>query len=697
MRFLPRRSLFARPERLYTAAWLVSIAGSVLLAGSPALASSNNVPDWVRDAAKQTLPTYPQNTKAVILLYDTTYTVGSDGRAVEHVREVIKILRPQGREVAMPFVPYDKDSKVTSFHVWSIDRDGHEFAMKDNEYSDMGHPGEGGELYTDERARVAEPPGRDPGGVIAYEYEKKMRPYMAETSWYFQDETPRLQQRFRLVLPQGYTYSTTWAHHVKVDGQDLENHNYVWEMNHEDGIDLEHVPLAPAEAALSPRMTVHYAGPNLPYPQAGTWSGVGNWFSELAKDRLAPSPAIQAKAEELTQGKTDFYDKAEAIAVFMQQHIRYWVVEMGIGGYQPHYAADILKGGYGDCKDKATLLSALLESVGIHSTLVAVDTTRGFMDPDDPSIEGDHMIAAIEIPKGYESPKLHSVVTLKSGRRYLIFDPTWTETPFGQIARNLQGSYAVIAEGPQSELVHLPVMPPELNTIRRTASFKLLADGTLKGAVTEKRFGDVSEGRRELALKSDAKEQQQTMDRAVGRDFAAVSLTDLSFADASALNKDVVTKYDLEASHFATATGPLLMLRPRVLGTYELALDRKPRKLGIDLRQTMQGHDEFDIELPEGYAVDELPDPVKLDWGFATYESKTELRGNVLHYARTYTLKEITLGATRYKELQDMVSTIGADEQSQVVLKRKPQAAAGVPTASATTTVTTTTASNNVH
>ena len=694
MRFLPRPSLSAR---LRVAAWTACAAATLALGGAPAFASNNNVPDWVRDAAHQTLPSYPANTKAVILLYDTTYTVGADGRAIEHVREVIKILRPQGREVAYPIVWYDKDSKVTSFHVWSIDKDGREYAMKDNEYGDYGPPGEGGELYTDERARIAQPPGRDPGGVIAYEYEKKMRPYLAETSWFFQDDTPRLQQRFRLVLPPGYTYTTTWAHHPRVDGTDLENHNYLWEMNHEDGIDLEHVPLAPSTYALAGRMTVHYAGPNLIYPQDGSWSGVGNWFSLLSKDRLTPSPDIRAKAAELTAGKTDFFDKAEAIAVYMQQHIRYWVVEVGIGGDQPHYAADIFKGGYGDCKDKATLLSSMLESVGIHSTLVLVHTSRGFIDPDNPSTAGNHMIAAIEIPKGYDSPKLHSVVTLKGGRRYVIFDPTWIETPFGQIARNLQGSYAVLVEGGDSELVHLPVMPPELNTVRRTASFKLLPDGTLKGSVTEKRFGDVAESRRYLAMQTDAKEQQQRMDRTVARDFAAVSLSGLSFADAATLNKDVVTKFDLEASHFATATGPLLMLRPRVLGSYELPLDRKPRKVAIDLRQTMQGHDEFDIELPDGYAVDEVPDPVKLDWGFATYESKTEVHGNVLHYARTYTLREVMLGAARYKELQDMTAAIGADEQSQVVLKRKPQASNNVPAEIAPAAVTTTASTNNAH
>ena len=62
-----------------------SAAGLGLALAAPVYASSG-VPDWVRNAAHQTLPTYPETTKAVVLLDDTTYTVGSDGKATEHER-----------------------------------------------------------------------------------------------------------------------------------------------------------------------------------------------------------------------------------------------------------------------------------------------------------------------------------------------------------------------------------------------------------------------------------------------------------------------------------------------------------------------------------------------------------------------------------------------------------------------------------
>jgi Domain of Unknown Function with PDB structure (DUF3857)/Transglutaminase-like superfamily len=641
------------------------------LAAAPAFAfKQDSVPDWVRAAAQQKLPQYSAETNAVVLLEDTTYTVAPDGSAVEHYRYVVKILRPQGRDEGIVAVPFDKDSKILSMHVWSIGPNGHEYAVKDNEMAEYGYPGQGN-FFMDLKVRaVANAPGRDPGGVVAYEYEQRSHPYLTEKTWFFQSDLPRLNQAFTLELPPGFTYGTVWAHTKEVPAVDLEHQRWRWEMKETPPIDLDHVMLRPDALSLEGRMTVHYAGPGIPAPTEGSWQSIGQWYQNLSRDRLVATPEIAAKAKELAGDKTDFYDKTEAIAEFVQKQVRYFVIEMGIGGYQPHYAGDIFRNRYGDCKDKATLLTAMLSSVGIHGALVMVDHRRGVVDPDAPSIVGDHMIAAIEIPKGYTSPKLRSVVTAKNGRQYLIFDPTWDKTAFGQLEHNLQGGYGVLMEGPESQVIRFPVLPPDLNTIRRTASFQLQPDGGLKGSVTEKRFGDVSEKRRELYISGDAKEQTQFLDRALGQDFTSFTVSDFKVQNAASLNQDLTTSYSLTADRFGKPTGPLLIIRPRVLGSENLRIDQKQRHVPINLSQTMQEQDDYTIALPDGYAVDEIPDPVKLDLGFASYESSSSVKDNVLHYTRTYTVREVTLPADKYPDVQKLAGVIAADEQRNAVLKK---------------------------
>jgi Domain of Unknown Function with PDB structure (DUF3857)/Transglutaminase-like superfamily len=643
----------------------------IFLATAPAFAfKADSVPDWVRAAAQQKLPAYSPETNAVVLLEDTTYTVALDGSAVEHYRRVLKILRPQGREEGIVAVPFDKDSKILSMHVWSIGPDGHEYAVKDNEMVEVGYPGQGN-FFMDLKVRAANAPGRDPGGIVAYEYEQRSHPYLTEKTWFFQSDLPRLSQSFTLELPPGFTHGTVWAHAKEVPPADLEHQRWRWEMKETPPIDLDHVLLRPSALALAGRMTVHYGGPGIAAPTEGTWQSIGNWYQALAKDRLAATPEIAAKAKELAGDKTDFYDKTEAIAEFVQKQVRYFVIEMGIGGYQPHYAGDIFRNRYGDCKDKATLLTAMLSTVGVHGALVMVDHRRGVVDPDAPSIVGDHMIAAIEIPKGYTSPKLRSVVTAKTGRQYLIFDPTWDKTAFGQLEHNLQGGYGVLMEGPESQVIQFPVLSPDLNTIRRTATFQLQPDGGLKGTVTEKRFGDLSETRRDLYISGDAKQQTQFLDRVLGQDFTSFTVSDFKVQNAESLNKDLTTSYSLTADRFGKSMGPLLMIRPRVLGSENLRTDQKKRHVPINLSETMQEQDDYSIELPSGYAIDEIPDPVKLDLGFASYESSSTVKDNILHYTRTYTVREVTLPADKYTDVQKLAGVIAADEQRNAVLKKQ--------------------------
>ncbi|HEV2645242.1 MAG TPA: DUF3857 and transglutaminase domain-containing protein [Acidobacteriaceae bacterium] len=655
-----------------------ALACAILLSAGcrNALASPVVVPEWVSAAAAQAVPAYPAETRAVELLDEDTYTVGTDGRAVEHVRRVFKILRPQGRDQAMVRVPFDNETKILSMNVWSIGADGHQYQMKSTEFSDLGY-GDGFIAYQDDKYRQAQAPGADVGAVIAYEYEHRTRPFLTEKTWFFQDDIPRLRQSFTLRLPAGYSYGTVWANHAPVVADDTEHGSLRWEMKETPGIDLERVALAPAGMSLAGRMTIHYGGPGVAVATEGTWKSVGEWYSQLSKDRLTTSPELTRKAEELTAGKTDFFDKAEAIAKFLQEQVRYVAIEIGVGGYQPHAASDVFRNRYGDCKDKSTLTSAMLAAVGIHSALVMVDVERGVVVDSAPSLVADHMVAAIEIPVGYDSPRLRSVVKAKTGRRYLIFDPTWNKTPFGQLEHELQGSYGVLMEGAESEAIRLPVLDPAWNTLHRTADFYLSADGGLKGAVTEKRFGDLAEGRRVLYTAEDAKEQRESLDRVLGHDLTAFTVSDVKVENADALDKDLTLSYRVTADRYAKTMGAsLLMIRPRVLG--DLGFDekvlnpeRKIRNVPIDLGQTMQVKDDYSIELPAGYVVDELPDPVDLDLGFASYQSGVTVKGSTMRYTRTYTVRQVTLPAERFADLQKLARVIGVDEESKAMLKKQ--------------------------
>jgi len=210
-----------------------------------------------------------------------------------------------------------------------------------------------------------------------------------------------------------------------------------------------------------------------------------------------------------------------------------------------------------------------------------------------------------------------------------------------------------------------------LNTIHRSANFQLQADGSLKGSIVERRFGDVSEHRRSMYKSANEKEQLEFLDHQLQRDFVNFTVSGVKVENVEALNKELTTSFSLNTTSYAKKMGPLLMVRPRVLGSEAPRFNREPRRVPIDLSETMQVQDDYSIELPEGYAIDELPDPVSVDMGFAAYTSASKMDGNTLRYTRTYTVREVTLPAERYGELQKLAGVIANDEQSSAVFKKK--------------------------
>jgi hypothetical protein len=400
------------------------------------------------------------------------------------------------------------------------------------------------------------------------------------------------------------------------------------------------------------------------------WAQIGDWYYGLAAPRSEGGADIATEARTVA-GDGDFMVKLSRVADFMQQQIRYVGIEIGIGNLQPHPAEEVFQKRYGDCKDKATLMIAMLDAVGIRATWVSVDHRRGVVDPGTPSIYGDHVIAAIEIPKGYENPRLEAVVTARTGKRYLIFDPTNPYVPAGQLPVYLQGGYGLLSEGADSQLIALPVLKPETDTIDRKANFELTADGTLKGDITILRYGALSSRLRgTLAMDSD-KEQRELIERSLQHDFSTFTLGDEKAAHVRELDKPLEMDYSVTAPLYAKGAGNLLLVRPRVVGTDIDGLDDKPRKVPISFEGVGTWRDEFDVKIPAGYAVDDVPDPVSVDVGFATYHSEVKAEGGSLHYKSEYVLKKVELEPGEYAKLHKLESAITTDENSSAVLKKQ--------------------------
>jgi transglutaminase-like putative cysteine protease len=649
------------------------LAVLLLLVACPSFASwfggDKPIPDWGLEAAKTKTPDYAKDAAAVVLFDEYVETVDAQGRATERERTAIRILKPQGRNKAECGVSFDVDEKINYFREWTIGADEKQYPAQDTDFADVGDHHESVMLST-RKTRVVHPPAADVGATIICESEELLAPYQQETVWSFQASIPFVFQALEVDLPPGRAHSEAWHRYQPVKPAEVAPNHWRWELKDVHALDLREVKSSPDWGALTARMSVQW-GDAAVEGKDNQWRAIGQWVTNLEANRPDPSPEITAQTQTIIAGAPDFYTKLSRITEYIQKNIRYFIVVRGISGLQANHAVDIFRNRYGDCKDKTTILISMLQAAGIHAFYVPVDDHRDVVDPDMPSLLGNHMITAIEIPAEVQDPRLNAIVKANNGKRYLIFDPTNERTPVGNLPNYEQGSYGIFAAGAASQIIALPVLDPSVNGTEQKASFALSPDGTLTGSVDTSHIGPEGGDFRLFLKYSDDKERREAWERYVAETLPGVSLDAFQFIQPTALDKPLEFHYKLSVRQYSHQAGSLLLVRPRVVGSYAMPFDDNPRIYPIDLDATGRWRDSFDIAIPTGYVVDETPDPVDLDLDFASYHSKVSANGNLIHYEREYVVRQVEIPPARASDFRRFESAILSDEKNAAVLKKQ--------------------------
>jgi Domain of Unknown Function with PDB structure (DUF3857)/Transglutaminase-like superfamily len=673
--------LFCNPARRLPAtrrpmALFVLVAAVVCLAGIPR-AFAGDAPAWMRAAANAPLPAHDEKTDAVLIYSETSTTVESADKVKTHVRIAYKILRPSGRDYGLALVHFNSHSKITSLHGWCIPAQGKDYEVKDKDALEVSPPRvEGSELIQDVKFKVLNIPAPDPGNVVGYEYEKEERPFALQDFWDFQREIPARERRYSLQLPVGWEFKASWLHYPEVAPTPIGSNHWQWVVTDLKAIRRE--DQMPPMDGVAGRMFVTYFAPGGASQNGfSNWQQMGSWYLSLTNGRLDASQEIKAKVASLTASVPTQVARMRAVAEFMQHDIRYVAIELGIGGWQPHPAAEVFSHRYGDCKDKATLMAAMLREIGIESDYVVINTERGSVTPDVPAhlTAFDHVILALKLPKDVIDPSLMATLQHPKQGRLLFFDPTNELIPFGQIGGYLQANYGLLVTPDGGELIELPQQPAAMNSIQRTGKLTIDTTGTLKGEVKELRLGRRAsyERSRQRTITKDT-DRIKPIEELLASSLSSFHITHATLINVQQTDQPFGFNYTFESPNYAKNAGNLLLVRPRVIGSKSSGLleTREPRKFPIEFEGPARDTDTFEITIPAGYVVDELPPPVDAEFSFASYHAKTVVNGNTVGYTRTFELKELSVPVNKAEDLRRFYRMIAGDERNTVVLKPAP-------------------------
>lgn len=362
--------------------------------------------------------------------------------------------------------------------------------------------------------------------------------------------------------------------------------------------DLAPIPL---DAPPAPPLVVT---PHLVYSNHPDWVELGGWYARHVAPRTRASHQVKETAERLVSGLDERRLRVEAIARFVANEITYVGLELGEHRFRPFSADWVLGHRIGDCKDKAALLVALYESVGIPARMVLLRITDEGPFP-----------ARLAVLEAFN----HAIVYLPEDD--LLVDGTAAGHDPSLPPAMDQGSTALVVEATTSRLITTPV--PGAGDERLHYRLRPGSGGTVELTLESSSTGEAAD-RRRAALAGTA--DPRRVSRWLQARFPGAELTsepELSMP----VGRDPAT-FRLEASLPRTAllAGGGIPLLPESLDLVaELTpVEGRQSPLLVTVRPVL----EWTLEVDLGRPPRTPPQPVTLDGPLTTLRVEAVANGN---------------------------------------------------------------------
>lgn len=636
-------------------------------------AADSSPPQWMRQAASGATPTYEKDVPAVVLHDEQQVTLGANGGLVTVENYAVKMLNREGRHHAIARAFYLVSAgKIRSIEAWLIRADGSTKSYEKNSILDI--IADPDDVYNEGRIKIIDASGEvDTGHVFGYSVVSEDVPLFYQDNWQFQDRLPTIVSRYSINLPQGWKASSIAFNSPADIKPSVSGSNYTWEMRNLPPIPPE--PMSPSVVNLAPRIAVNYA-PDGATPSANRvfsdWLDVSRWATALYDPQTIVDDQIAIKAKELTANAKTELEKIYAIGTYVQ-NIQYISIDIGVAhgnGYKPRPSNLVLSRGYGDCKDKANLMRALLRTLKIDAYPVVIYSgDPNFVRQEWASPrQFNHVIIAVRVSEGTLAP---TVMTHTKLGRLLVFDATDQFTPVGDLPDYLQGSLALIVAGESGGLAKMPVTPPETDLLDRQIEVSLNEMGEIKGKIRERTSGQTSAYFRREHRGLSASDYKKVIEGWLTRGATGAQLVNVTAKD-----KQTEAGFDLDVDFAAPRYGQLmqnrlLVFKPVIVGRRDAVALTEPKRVNPIELDSRAMRETVVFQLPAGFAVDEVPSPVTLDTNFGKYSTKYEAKDGKLFFTRSITMNRGIVTPDKYAGVKDFFAKILDAEQSPVVLIRK--------------------------
>lgn len=590
-------------------------------------------------------------------LYKAHYSVNPDGTYEARIQVVKRLLTPNGvQEEAQASMTYsEKLQSLEVLEAYTLKKDGSKIPVpKDRIFVQAPPETQDAPTFSDNKVVKVVFPQVGVGDAVSITWRLVQKKPYFPGQFYATDIEPinEVVKHAELVVDAPAPMKLAWKkrgdpelgdYQVKEETKD-GRHRITATFSRAEPIPLEPGMVDPVQ--VSPALTV------TTFP---SWEAIGTAYWARAKDKAKVTPAIQKLADEVA-GDAQGLEAAKKLYEWEAKNIRYVALELGIGGYVPQSAEQVLNQRYGDCKGYVTLLQALLAAKGIRSEPVLI------------RLGEDYGLLPAPTPEQFN----HAILYLPDHDLYL--DPTARYAPFGVLVLGDLSKPVVIA-GDAPRLSHTPSGDPERDQYHEAQTFTLKKDASLKGEGTITTKGYVEAQWRILF----ARVPQVALPQ-VAQSLLA------QFGEGGSGSLEITPPGDLDRPFVITAKWTSPSLAPAgstlTLGHVPTGLSLFPikalapfaapekRRFPVSVG-AFRAEYEKTLRFPEGYRAKLLPQDVSLDNDAGHVEAHFALADEGLRAQLTLVVKKDVYAPEEYPALRKLFNTAMAAMNQPIVLQKQ--------------------------
>src|SRR5574343_545012 len=388
---------------------------------------------------------------------------------------------------------------------------------------------------------------------------------------------------------------------------------------------------------------------------AKSWQEFGMlWYENLVSESEEISEETKSKLKALVANETNDLKKAQIVYEFMQNKTRYVSVQLGIGGWKPMLPLDVDKLGYGDCKALSNYTRVLLKNVGVNSyyTVIYGDSRKKDFEKDFVSKQGNHVI-----------------LTIPNGDKNVFLECTNQKIPFGFGGDFTDDRHALLIKPDGGEIIKTTAYTESDNIQATDGSVQLNSNGAISGSlkIVSKgiQYDDIYD------IEDEAKDDIEKHYKSSRFHW----LNNLKISNYSFKNDKKLIEFteniSMNVENYVNIVGNSFMFTVNIFNRKTNIPQRyRNRKQPFEIQRGYTDIDIIQINIPENFKIEALPDNITIENKFGTYKFEILTNNNLINYKRTLIIKQGFYDKSEYENYRQFIEQIVKHDNSKILFNK---------------------------